>query len=70
MEDYNQYLIKVRLKNLKSYYVKYIDWEYGTIQYTRYEAEAGAFEPYERALEIRDFLEAEPGVISAKIVIV
>ena len=68
MYDYDEYYIKVRYKNLRTYYVKFVDWSEGTIEYTKEFAEAGAFEPYSRALEIAEFIESQPNVISAKVV--
>ena len=69
-DDINQYIIKVRYKNLRTYYVKFIDWEAGTIEYTKEKYEAGSFEPYSRALEIAEFLENEPNVLKAEVVVI
>lgn len=69
-DDINQYIIKVRYKNLRTYYVKFIDWDAGTIEYTKEKYEAGAFEPYSRALEIAEFLENEPNVLKAEVVVI
>lgn len=30
-DDINQYIIKVRYKNLRTYYVKFIDWDAGLL---------------------------------------
>ncbi|MBE6143276.1 MAG: hypothetical protein E7177_04760 [Erysipelotrichaceae bacterium] len=68
MDDIYQYLLRVHKGLFKVYWVKYIDWDNGYIEYTKDKHEAGGFEPYERAVEIAHFLENEPGITEIEII--
>lgn len=68
MDDIYQYLLKVHKGLFKTYWVKFINWEEGYIEYTKDQSEAGGFEPYSRAVEIANFLENEPGITKVEII--
>lgn len=67
-DDYNQYIIKVRDRNLRSYYIKFIDWETGRIEYTKDKWEAGGFEPRYRAYEVAEFLERQDFILKVEVI--
>ena len=69
-DDYNQYIIKVKFGLFKSAYVEFIDWDSNMIYYTKDKHFAGDFATYERACEVAAFLENEPDVAYAEVIII
>ena len=68
-DDYNDYIIKVKIGLFKTMYVEYIDWETNMVYYTKDKDYAGDFGSYERALEICELLERLPDVSYAEVIV-
>lgn len=67
-DDIYDYILKVHMSGFKVRYVQYIDFETNMIYFTKDKYEAGAFNPYERAVQIANFLENESYIKKVEII--
>lgn len=66
--DADYYCLKVHFSIFKWAYVKCIYWHRNEIVYTKDFDDAGDFGSYERAQEVAEFLENEPGIAYVEII--